>query len=443
MKKLKIVFPLILAVGLISSPVFGLVHYCKDVLEPGNPGGWSASLKTWDESVVLMESDTVVIDIWANSFPNNGEGLIGGGVEIAHSLSVGITDVQVYDGVNGPPGPWDPSMTSITQGVGKLLVTIGNLDLAVPDAQDDLILIRITVRCEDFGTDEMTVDTPALGTWFVKFPSKTVYDDEIEPNVFTFNQVRCCVNDADCMDSSYCNGTENCGNDILGVCGGQGMCYKSTPPNCDDSNPCTDDTCNDDTLSCENVCNAVSPDDPCCEDEVCAEPDTDDDDIGDACDNCPDVPNPGQEDEGDGDGAGDACDNCPDHPNGLDLGTCVKTKGGMMASYRVGGDFITCTEFGNECEATDGTCQMEQVDFNSNDCGDACECYADVTGSEGVTDGRVTTRDYGILREEFGTDCVLNPSCLTDFNEDGRVTTKDYGILRNEFGRGDCPACSE
>jgi hypothetical protein len=41
---------------------------------------------------------------------------------------------------------------------------------------------------------------------------------------------------------------------------------------------------------------------------------SDGDGIGDACDNCPAVPNPGQEDS-DADGVGDACDNCPAVPN--------------------------------------------------------------------------------------------------------------------------------
>jgi hypothetical protein len=38
------------------------------------------------------------------------------------------------------------------------------------------------------------------------------------------------------------------------------------------------------------------------------------DGVGDFCDNCPDIYNPGQEDE-DGDGVGDLCDLCPDDPD--------------------------------------------------------------------------------------------------------------------------------
>jgi hypothetical protein len=51
------------------------------------------------------------------------------------------------------------------------------------------------------------------------------------------------------------------------------------------------------------------------------DPDADADTIPDACDNCPDTANPGQEDA-DGAGAGDACDGCPDDANKNEPGEC-------------------------------------------------------------------------------------------------------------------------
>jgi hypothetical protein len=48
-----------------------------------------------------------------------------------------------------------------------------------------------------------------------------------------------------------------------------GTCVGSGDP-CDDSNACTDDTCNEGAGDCDNDCNAVSPVDPCCSDAACS-----------------------------------------------------------------------------------------------------------------------------------------------------------------------------
>ena len=188
------------------------------------------------------------------------------------------------------------------------------------------------------------------------------------------------------------------------------------------------------------------------------------DGVGDACDNCPENYNPDQIDtdgdcignvcdqfpndydesqpDTDSDGRGDACDSCPNHSNSLSLGTCVKTKGGMTVSYRVGDpkEFITCTS-DLDCEATSGTCQLQQGDCNANGCGDVCECYMDCN-NDGVGDGKVTGSDLAVLKNEYGRfDCSeINP-CYADGNEDGKVTGADLGLLKNEYGRFDCPAC--
>jgi hypothetical protein len=137
--------------------------------------------------------------------------------------------------------------------------------------------------------------------------------------------------------------------------------------------------------------------------------DTDNDSIGDACDNCP-----GEDDTIDleGDGVPDACDNCweAENPDQLDL---------------------------------DENCPAPP--YNSNPlCGDACEyvCPADLNCS-----GKVDLTDLGIMKDEFfNTPCVPDNEtycCQADVNLSGTVNLEDLGIMKDTFFDEDCPACTE
>ena len=88
---------------LMVSPCFA-VEYCKDFLESGNLGGWSASLKTFEDEWTLGVGDEISVDIWLNDVP---EGLLSAGFYLTYDPSlVSVESVEVYDG-NDLPGPWE------------------------------------------------------------------------------------------------------------------------------------------------------------------------------------------------------------------------------------------------------------------------------------------------------------------------------------------------
>lgn len=166
-----------------------------------------------------------------------------------------------------------------------------------------------------------------------------------------------CPADTQCIDYT-CLATGLCGSLFLqycnpGGCWGAGTCYLGscipvpTTNLCDDHNPCTDDVCADPTTkTCTHTNNTAPCDSACATGGTCAEgacqggtprncddgkvctidscssvsgcthtfdpglPDSDQDGLPDACDNCPAAPNSTQTDT-DRDGVGDACDNCP------------------------------------------------------------------------------------------------------------------------------------
>ena len=92
---------------------------------------------------------------------------------------------------------------------------------------------------------------------------------------------------------------------------------------------------------------------PACE-QQCSSGDSDGDGIPDASDNCPTVPNPGQEDTTDGDGVGNACDNCPtvSNPNQADTDS---------------------DGFGDACDNCPSICNSQQKDADHDGIGDVCD----------------------------------------------------------------------
>lgn len=162
---------------LMIIPAFG-VEYGTDFLESNNPGGWSDSLKTFEDEYPLREGGTVDVDIWITDLP---EELITAGFQIEYDSSlVSVIGCDVYDG--SLPGPWDGDMTTVVEnpsGSGRYVVIVGNLGCVTPDAGGDIPIARVTFKGGAAPGEASVTVRPVPDFDTVVGNSATVYDPEI------------------------------------------------------------------------------------------------------------------------------------------------------------------------------------------------------------------------------------------------------------------------
>ncbi|XP_011637397.1 uncharacterized protein LOC105427393 [Pogonomyrmex barbatus] len=139
--------------------------------------------------------------------------------------------------------------------------------------------------------------------------------------------------------------------------------------------------------------------------------DTDNDKIGDACDNCPLVWNPNQEDCDD-DGSGDACDNDMDNDgiyNNQD--NCVKVKNPDQRDSD--GDGI-----GDVCDNCPDISNPDQADIDGDGVGDICDTNAD-RDRDGVQDNRDNCPDVANPGQNDVDHDGIGDECDDDIDGDG------------------------
>ena len=180
MKKLSIVCTFALLVVILLPNKSNAATYSMDVIEDGNPGGWTASLKTFDETFVVDSGQTLTIDIWITGAP--GEATAGGfWLDFTGSTdSVDYVSTQRYNN-DDLPGPWQKEGVVVNEpaGAGTLMVIVPQLGGAQPDGDGDLIIARVIFEYLDAGNAHITIRTiPETATWG---PDPPWDDDEIEP----------------------------------------------------------------------------------------------------------------------------------------------------------------------------------------------------------------------------------------------------------------------
>jgi len=382
MKKLSILCVLLLAICLMPGSAFAVATWCKDAGANG----------TFEESVVLFESNTVNMDIYVNDIVT-GDHLISSAFVMNLSPSVEIVEAYVYDTSHG--GPWDKDMTVID--LPNNFIGMGNLSGTAADVNGDVKLAHIKFHCLAFGDDLLTIDDAPLSNDVVSSDTGYVYDQELVPNNFTFHQVRCCTTDMQCSDGLYCNGPETCtGPDTYNQCPGL-TCVRGTAINCNDGVACTADSCNDTTDQCDNI-----PNNALCDDSVYCTVDVCDEDTG--------------------------CENTPTASRCNDSNVCTTDSCDVDDDCQYDANSLSCNDT-LYCNGTD-TCANKTCSIHSgNPCDDANVCTTDQCFEAGDTCSNVCNAASAV------DICCDNAACDTPICQaGGAITIGDWWANCGDVG---------
>lgn len=141
--------------------------------------------------------------------------------------------------------------------------------------------------------------------------------------------------------------------------------------------------------------------------------DVDGDNVPDGDDNCPNDPNPGQE-NADGDQAGDVCDGCPNEP------ALTQPEGPTETECADGID--------NDC---DGSTDGADADCQPADC---------TCGDVDRSGGSVNLSDFGQFALCYGSsepagDCTTELFDCSDLDGSGSVSLSDFGLFALWYGQ--------
>jgi hypothetical protein len=260
MKKFIVIGICIMVVGLVAGDVFAQAQYTIDNANPQ-----PLELTTGECATVTIRLDPA--GVINDPLLTGGFSLVWDSTQVSVNESTGVA---VYDGLNGPAGPWDSGFTtSFLFQPGQWILQVGNFG-TVPIDQP-ILLADVEFCCEAAGQSVISIlPVPGVDCWASN--NGTVWDSQIGEGIINVDQQGAgCTSDIECDDGVYCTidtcdlGTGECQNSPdNGLCGDGDVCngietcdpidgcQPGTPLDCDDGDLCTIDSC-DPVTGCDNA----------------------------------------------------------------------------------------------------------------------------------------------------------------------------------------------